>query len=102
MRVTDMRLAEVEGNVKAFFKIETQEGVLIDGFKIVNGRNGLFVSSPSRKVGEKFIETVTMPKDIKSALTKTALEEFQKIGSTQGSDQGPADQGSERKDDLPF
>ena len=100
MRVTDMRRAEVEGNVKAFFRIETQEGVLIDGFKIVNGRNGLFVSSPSRKIGEKFIETVTIPKDLKAALTKTALEEYQNIGPAPES--GPGDGEPPKSSDLPF
>ena len=104
MRVTDMKLAETEGNIKAFFKVETEDGFLLDGFKIMNGKNGLFVSSPSRKAGERFIETVTMPKDLKTALSRTALDEFQKLGSGQSprAEQGPVDDGPTRKDDLPF
>lgn len=39
-------------NLKAFVTLiigETDDGIAIDGFKIVNGRNGLFVSAPSHK-----------------------------------------------------
>jgi stage V sporulation protein G len=79
MRVLNMRAAEKEGAVKAFFRVETEDGFLIDGFKVVDGRNGLFVSLPSKKVGEKFIDTVTVPGELRDPLTRMALDEFRAV-----------------------
>ena len=98
MRILDMKLNEMEGAVKAFFKVETQDGFVIDGFKVVSGKSGLFVSAPSRKIGEKFVETVTMPREAKNALSKSALEEFHKLAPAQGA----AGEGMPKKDDAPF
>lgn len=79
MRIIDMKPSQFPGNTKAFFKVETEEGFTIDGFKIMDGRNGLFVSSPSKKTGEKYFDTVTMSRELKTALTEIALEEYQKL-----------------------
>jgi DNA-binding cell septation regulator SpoVG len=38
----------MEGNIKAFFKVQTGEGFVIDGFKIMNGKNGLFARRSER------------------------------------------------------
>jgi DNA-binding cell septation regulator SpoVG len=104
MEITDMRPSTQEGNIKAFFKVKTEEGFVIDGFKVMNGRNGLFVSTPSKKVGEKFIETVSMPKAVKDELNQLALQEFSTLASAppppdQREAEGPP---PERSDDLPF
>ncbi len=77
-----MRVAEKESAVKAFFRVETEDGFLIDGFKVVDGRNGLFVSVPSKKVGEKFIETVTVPGELRDPLTRMALDEYRSLVSS--------------------
>ncbi len=79
MRIVDMRRSDMEGNIKAFFKVETEDGLVIDGFKVMNGKNGLFASMPSKKVGEKFIETVTAPREVKDKLSRLALEEYKTL-----------------------
>ncbi|MFH1194726.1 MAG: septation protein SpoVG family protein [bacterium] len=64
----------------AFFDIQTEEEILIKGFKLVNGTNGLFVSSPDEKRKDgKYYETVTLPKELKDKLQKTAIEEYNKV-----------------------
>jgi stage V sporulation protein G len=61
----------------AYFDIQTDDGIIIKGFKIVNGSNGLFVSSPSEKSKDgKYYDTVTLPKEMKDNLEKLALEEY--------------------------
>jgi stage V sporulation protein G len=81
MQIIDMRRSEMEGNLKAFFKVQTDEGFVIDGFKIMNGKNGLFASMPSKKVGEKFIETVTGTRELKNELSRLALAAYQSLGA---------------------
>jgi stage V sporulation protein G len=67
------------GKTAAFFDIQTDDGITIKGFKIVNGSNGLFVSSPNEKGKDgKYYETVILPKDMKDNLEKLALEEYDK------------------------
>jgi DNA-binding cell septation regulator SpoVG len=87
MQIKDMRRSDMEGNIKAFFKVQTEEGFVIDGFKIMNGKNGLFASMPSKKVGEKFIETVTGTRELKNDLSRLALAEFSTLDSAGGTNQ---------------
>jgi stage V sporulation protein G len=67
------------GKTVAFFDAQTDEGIIIKGFRVVNGSSGLFVSSPDEKGKDgKYYESVILPKDIKDTLSKTALEEYGK------------------------
>jgi stage V sporulation protein G len=63
----------------AFFDVETSDGIIIKGFRIVNGTNGLFISNPDEKGKDgKFYDTVILPKEMKESLEKLALEEYNK------------------------
>lgn len=65
------------GKTAAFFDIETNDGIAIKGFRLVNGSNGMFMSSPDQKGKDgKYYETVTLPKEMKSELEKMAIEEY--------------------------
>jgi stage V sporulation protein G len=69
------------GSLKAFFDFETSDGIVIKGFKLVNGPNGLFVSAPSDKGKDgKYYDSVILPKEMKSTLEKLALDEYKKSG----------------------
>jgi stage V sporulation protein G len=69
--------SDVSGKTAAFFDIQTNDGITIKGFRLVNGSNGLFMSSPDQKGKDgKYYETVTLPKEMKSELEKMAIEEF--------------------------
>ncbi|NWG29481.1 MAG: septation protein SpoVG family protein, partial [Ignavibacteriaceae bacterium] len=58
---------------------QTSDGIVIKGFRLVNGANGLFLSSPDQKGKDgKYYETVTLPKEMKSELEKMAIEEYNK------------------------
>lgn len=76
-----VRMNPLQGNSKtvAFFDIQTQEGITIKGFRVVNGSKGLFISAPTEKgKDEKYYETVILPKEMKESLEKLALEEYNK------------------------
>lgn len=65
------------GKTVAFFDIKTNDEIIIKGFRIINGSNGLFISSPDEKGKDgNYYEKVTLPKDIKNNLQKIALEEY--------------------------
>jgi len=65
----------------AFFDMQTNDGIVIKGFRIVNGTNGLFVSSPDDKGKDgKYYESVILPKQMKDELQQIALEEYNKAG----------------------
>jgi len=69
-----------QGKTAAFFDIQTPDGIIIKGFRIVNGTNGLFISSPDEKGKDgKYYENVILPKEMKSTLEKLAIEEYNKI-----------------------
>jgi stage V sporulation protein G len=75
------RMNSFQGNSKtvAFFDIQTEEGIIVKGFRIVNGANGLFVSAPNEKgKDDKYYDSVIIPKEMKDTLDKLALEEYNK------------------------
>lgn len=74
------RINKVEGGkTVAFVDIETDDGIIIKGFRLVNGQNGLFLASPDEKGKDgNYYETVIVPKTIKQKMEQLAIEEFNK------------------------
>ena len=63
----------------AFFDMQTNDGIIIKGFRLVNGSNGLFISAPDDKGKDgKYYENVILPKEMKDNLQEKAIEEFNK------------------------
>ena len=79
IRMNPMK-SDASGKTAAFFDIQTDDGITIKGFRLVNGSNGLFMSSPDQKGKDgKYYENVTLPKEMKTGLEKMAIEEFNKL-----------------------
>ena len=81
MKIIRMNPLKSDGSGKtaAFLDIQTNDGIVIKGFRLINGSNGLFLSSPDQKGKDgKYYETVTLPKEMKADLEKMAIEEFNK------------------------
>ena len=79
IRMNPMK-SDSTGKTAAFFDIQTDDGITLKGFRLVNGSNGLFLSTPDQKGKDgKYYETVILPKEMKSELEKVAIEEFNKI-----------------------
>jgi DNA-binding cell septation regulator SpoVG len=63
----------------AFFDVQTGDGIIIKGFRIINGTKGLFISAPDEKGKDgKYYETVILPKEMKTTLEQIAIEEYNK------------------------
>ena len=82
MNVVNMKQFSGSNNLRAFFDLETTEGITIKGFKIADGKNGLFVGVPSdqdKNDKGKYWDKVLMSKELKEKVTDLALEEYSKV-----------------------
>jgi len=71
------------GKLRAFFDLRTNEGIVIKGFKLVEGVNGLFVGMPSQKgKDEEFFDTVFMERDVRDKLNDLAMDEYNNPSSS--------------------
>lgn len=80
MKIVRMnKLKSSNTKTSAYFDVETSDGIIIKGFRVVNGSNGLFISSPDEKGKDgKFYDRVILTKEMKDSLEKMAIEEFNK------------------------
>ena len=70
MNITEVRIYEVnKDNLKAFASITIDNEFVVTGISIREGKNGLFVSMPSRKSGDKW-------NDICYPITKEARQQI--------------------------
>ena len=67
------------GKLRAFFDVETQEGFVMKGFKLVEGINGLFVGMPSQKGSdEEYHDTIWVEsKERREELNVLAISKYQ-------------------------
>ena len=81
MKIARMTPLPKDGNGKlaAFFDIQTNDGIIIKGFRLINGPKGKFISPPSDKGKDgKYYESVILPRDIRENLEKIAIEQYDK------------------------
>ncbi len=80
MQIVSMKTAGGTSKIKAFFDLETPDHIIIKGFKLAEGPNGLFVGMPSEKGSNgKWFDRIVMPKEIKDVVTDLALVEYKKL-----------------------
>ena len=65
------------GKIKAFFDVQTDDGFVIKGFKLIHGINGLFVGFPSRKGDdEEYYDTIYAERELKDELSQMAIDYY--------------------------
>lgn len=80
MKISRMNPFEGSGKTVAFFDLETEEGLNIKGFTLVEGSNGLFASAPREKgKDDKYYDRVYVPKELKEQLTEMAVEKYNEV-----------------------
>ena len=81
MDVTVKRMVRFEGDgtLKAFCDIAVGEQFLIKGLRVVDGRNGVFVSMPRQqgKNGKWFDSVSAISKEAKKVLDQVVLEAYE-------------------------
>ena len=76
MKITETRvfpLSKKDSNLKAFASITIDDAICITGIRIVEGKNGLFMSMPQSKDNEGEYHDVAFP------ITKEAREELEAV-----------------------
>ncbi len=70
---------EGEGSLRAFCDIAVGEFFLIKGLRVVEGKNGLFVSMPRQqgKDGKYYDNVVALNKDVKKETDRVVLQAYQ-------------------------
>ncbi len=80
MKVSRMNPFNGSSKTVAFFDVETEEGINIKGFTLVEGSNGLFVGVPSEKGKDnKYYDRVYIPKELREQLTEMAISMYDKV-----------------------
>ena len=73
------KLSNEKGGKKlAFFDLQTDDGIIIKGFSIIDGSKGKFVAAPDEKGKDgKYYERVILPAELKAKVEAMALEEYE-------------------------
>ncbi|UCD37206.1 MAG: septation protein SpoVG family protein [Fidelibacterota bacterium] len=90
------------GKIRAFFDLRTSEGLVVKGFKIVEGTSGPFVGMPSQKSNDgQYYDTVVADAEVKDEITRLAMEAYGSdiVQSGLGPSEEPPVLGD---DDIPF
>ena len=76
MKISRMHKGDY-GKVRAFFDLETAEGLVVKGFKIVEGPTGPFVGLPSKKSSDgEYSDTVWADQELRKEISGLALAAY--------------------------
>lgn len=82
MNITDVRIRLVNNDekLKAVASITIDNEFVVHDLKVINGKEGFFLSMPRRKVNEGEFKDIVHPikTETRVALTKLILDEYQK------------------------
>jgi stage V sporulation protein G len=78
VNITDVRIHDVnKDNLKAFASVTLDDEFVVTGIAVREGRNGLFVSMPSRKVGNEYKDICyPITKNLREQITEAVLRKF--------------------------
>lgn len=82
MNITDVKIRKYRGdsNVKAYASITIDDAFVIHDLRIVEGKNGLFVAMPSKKVGDRYMDiSHPITAQSRSLLIDKVLNEYRQI-----------------------
>ena len=80
MKISRMNPFNGEGKTVAFFDVQTQEGIVVKGFKLIKGQNGLFSGVPTEKgKDDKYYERVLLSDEQKKELNELAVKAYEEI-----------------------
>lgn len=77
VEVVDIRKINGDGNLKAFADVKIGEDLIVKGFSVMKGKQGVFVAMP-RKPGKegRWFDIITAGNDLKRELEDRVLEAY--------------------------
>lgn len=82
MNITAVRIKKIHGDtsIKAFASITIDNEFVVKDIKVVEGKNGLFVAMPSKKVGDKYVDiSHPITTQSRSTLFDAVLNEYSQM-----------------------
>ena len=83
MDVTDVRIRKIddEGKMKAVASVTFDEEFVVHDIKVIDGRNGLFIAMPSRKMGEGDFRDIAHPllSETRNKIKDAIFAEYEKV-----------------------
>lgn len=78
MEVTRLHKLDGEGSTKAFCDLSILDSLVIKGLRVVEGKEGLFVSMPREvsRDGKWFNTVIPLKKEVKDEIEKVVLEAY--------------------------
>lgn len=86
LKVTKIEVRKFEkDSLKAFVNITFNGELTIDGFKLMDGENGLWLASPSVKRKDGWSNVIRLTKELQKDLVDQIRDELDKSGSESSS-----------------
>ncbi|MCD6318162.1 septation regulator SpoVG [Candidatus Aerophobetes bacterium] len=85
MRISEVKVRRVEGKdrFKAWVTVTFDDSFRVHGLKVIEGRKGLFVAMPSRRLPNgEFIDTAyPLNQELRETIQREVLEEYNQNSS---------------------
>ncbi|QSZ27607.1 septation regulator SpoVG [Aceticella autotrophica] len=82
MEITDIKVSNVkkEGKVKAYLSVVFDNAFVVNGIRLMEGKNGLFAAMPHVKNKKGEFKDIAHPihNSMRKKLTETIIEEYKK------------------------
>ncbi len=104
MEITEVKVFPIhEEKLKAFVSIVFDQCFMVNDIKIIQGREGLFISMPSRKKKNGEFKDVAHPlnNETRRMIEEKVLGEYHRVLAERG-EEAPAADGGEREERLPL
>ncbi len=90
MKITDVRIRKItaEGKMKAIASVTFDDEFVVHDIKIIDGKNGLFIAMPSRKMGEGDFRDIAHPltSETRNRIKDAIFAEYDKLLSEGNND----------------
>ena len=85
MEVTDVRifLSSREGPTKAYANLTLDDSFVVRSIKVVQGKNGFFVSMPARRLSEGKFQDICFPitAELRKTIQKKVMDTYNKVSA---------------------
>ncbi len=98
LKITKIEIRKFEkDNLRAYVNLTFNEELTIDGYKIMNGKNGLFLASPSVKSKDGWKNFIRLSKELYQDVFDRVMEDYDK---TSGSGQDLSRESSSDRESI--
>ena len=82
MNITEVRIKKYHGDnkVRAFASVTIDDALVVHDIRVIEGKNGLFVAMPSKKIGDKYFDiSHPITGQSRSLLIDAVLDEYSQL-----------------------